>query len=292
MRARFDLVALAAMMCLGGCSHDYIPSPLDVRLIGAVIGEIKEQVGIYQATVQSERPAPGAPLPPAPSGMLCGHGLVDFDIVAVSATLTTKVAVTTSADLKLTLPLDPSATSTLTPSGNGKEVTTNSQVLTFSAYPILPVTFEVARNEDIAKRPVAFTLLSLRNALREAAYKHPCFSTIHDAEKDQDDTFVLGFDIVKTLGGGIALKLMVLDASYSRTREITQGNTITVSFRPYMPLVDIKPKPRTVRPGGENSPVGTFGGGLPPKLGRLILPNGRRDRAPDPVLPRTPGPEI
>jgi len=236
---------------------------LDVRVIGAVVGEIKEEVGIYQAIVQAERPPPGMPLLPVAPGMICGHGLVDFDVVAVTAALTTKTAVTTSADIKLTVPLDPSATSTLTPSGKVAEVTTNSQVLTFNAYPILPVAYEIAKGEDVARRPIAFTLLSLRNALREAAYKRPCFSTVHDPEKDPNNTFVLGFEVVRTTGGGIALKLALLDASFSRSREVTEGNTITVSFRPYIPPLRGRAvgvaKPGHVRPGGDGSLYDTFG---------------------------------
>lgn len=293
---RPNWAALAVVISLAACSHDYVPPPLDVRVIGAVVGEIKEEVGIYQAIVQAERPPPGTPIPPAPPGMVCGRGLVDFDVMAVTAALTTKAAVTTSADIKLTVPLDPSATSTLAPSGKVGEVTTNSQVLTFNAYPVLPVAYEVTKGEDVVRRPVAFTLFSLRNALREAAYKRPCFSTVHDPGKDPDNTFVLGFEVVRTTGGGIALKLAVLDASFSRSREVTQGNTITVSFRPYVPSLQGQAtgmgRPGDVRPGGDGRPDHTFGKRVPLHLNGLPTLRGQRGRPVSAAPIQVPRPEI
>ncbi len=252
--ARLIGVALL-LLSVGACGVHAVPPPIDVSLIGAVVGQIKEEVGLYETTVRADRPAAGTLIQPSP-GIVCGNGLVDFDIVSVTAALTTKVVVTNSGSVAVTVPLGTTG-GTVKPSGNGSEIATNSQVLTFTMYPILPVDDRVRPGATPADHPIAATLLNLRTALRQAAKYLPCMSTAHDPAHDPDNTFVLGLDIQDTGGGGIALSLVLLDASYTHTRETTQTHTITVAFRPTVPASD-RAKPTVPAAGGVRDPFRTW----------------------------------
>lgn len=270
--------AILGAVFLSACGSARQPPPIDVRAIGAVVGRIKEEIGTYQRIVQDDRRSAASRSPLAP-GVVCGNGSVDFDIVRATATLTTTVRYAANASGGASIPLLPAGVpGTVAPSVTGGRTTTNTQVLTFNAYPNLPT--EYAGSLALTERPVAAILLSLRAALREAARTQPCLSTVHDPATDKENVVEVAFEVEEVAGVGIKLNLVVVDLGASGERRTTVGNSIVIGFRPYVPASEpararaprgrrpipeapaAAPSPETVAPGrpagGDGNPNSSF----------------------------------
>ena len=248
---------------LAGCATP--PPPISISLIGKAVGEVKHQVGIYQSIVQAD-PLRYTKLPPVENDKVCGPGLVDFDITSVTVALTTKVETNTNGTVAGTAPIGASGATIGAGLGGGNDVT-NSQVLTFNMYPILPVTYERTPGADDLNRPenaVAATLIAFRTALRGAAVARPCFSTVHDADKDADNTLVVGVEAVTDFSQNVTLKLAFVDLAFSHDQKNTQGSTLTFSFRPYIPVKPVaghaQPTDGTRTQAGNSASPGGNGG--------------------------------
>ena len=194
--------------------------------IEKVQAEIKRQVGVYIAA--SAQDSPGDP-----KEFWCGSGNVGFDIASVKVELTVTDETIRNVGIKAKLPYN---AITVGPSGSLKTDTTNTEVLTYSLWPLDASRQLSLPPDDIKSAPIAEVLSSLRAGLinsskRTAPGPQACFTDYNpDKPSEAGNTFKLGLSFVNDVTGGFELNVWVLDLTATTESKGTTGNTLTVSF--------------------------------------------------------------
>lgn len=220
-------LSILAIAVLSGCSHTTYVNAIKIDQMNQVVSEIKRQVGDYQKTVNAYKsgkltdPA-NKPLDPACKSKVP----LEFTITAVKMELTTTLDNTLSGGVGFTIPVA-SLAGTASPSLTASAEETNTQSLTFYAYP--------QKNTDdtppTAPSVITQTLVNFRSALIAASVNAPCFDTTQGS-KVPDDTFSMAITVVSQVGDKFELKLAVIDASIGGNLKSVTGNTITFTFQP------------------------------------------------------------
>jgi hypothetical protein len=228
LRASFHgLLPTLAFIAVSGCvTAPPTKQALTQAAMEKVQAEIKRQVGVYLAG--SSHNSPGRA-----EDFWCGSGNLGFDIASVKAELTVTDETIHNAGIKAKLPFN---AITVGPSGSLKTDVTNTQVLTYSLWPLDVSQQPDLPTGDIKTAPIAEVLSSLRDALINSSKKtapgpQACFTDYNpDKPSEAGNTFKLGLSFVNDVTGGFELNVWVLDLTATSESKGTTGNTLTVSF--------------------------------------------------------------
>ncbi len=231
--------ALLALCGLAACGDQGEIQAIDVTQISKVIGEIKNQVGDFQATTlaiyNQEIPDPADPYLTGPQVCVNEKGQrLTFSITKIKMDLTATVDRTTSGSIAIAIPITAFGGGSAGLGVSASHEVIGTQGLTFYSYtfsgnegPSGPGTKPQRRDPHGS---ITAALISLRSALIAASMRGPCFNAASSAATPPENTVSYALTIVDTGGGNFSLKLGPIAASAGQTVTSKSGNTITVSY--------------------------------------------------------------
>jgi hypothetical protein len=210
--------------------------PIKQERVYQVVAEIKRQVSVYTSYQQSDYGYATVLAKAFPK--ICGSGRIGFDIESVKIELVSTTDNTAGANISLT----PAGPIPITASGGGSTTTGNSQSLVVIA-DVVPSTQEVAfSREMLDDAPLAVSMINFWGATIQAGNDPSDVCLKYKESGDfNNNIYKMGITVTNAGSAKVSLGLTNVGLTASGEFKSTNGNTITVKFKPHSFKKPVKP---------------------------------------------------